>query len=51
MERRGSCPLSMRRRPDERRQTVEASKKTTYDKHFDALYRYDGKDSCKFYIF
>ncbi len=23
---------------------MEASKKTTYDKHFDALYRYDGKD-------
>ena len=44
MERRGPCPLSMRRQADERRQTVEAMKQTTYDRRFDALYRYDGRD-------
>jgi len=34
----------MRRQADERRQTVEAMKQTTYDRRFDALYRYDGRD-------
>ena len=44
MERRGLCPLSMRRQGEERRQIVEAMKQTAYDKGFDARYRYDGGD-------